>query len=98
MTIEDEVTDEVCEECGRNMVIKWGRFGKFLACPGFPECKNTRPLLAEIGVACPECGKPLVERRSRRGRTLLRLQRIPRVLVYQLAAAHRAALPAAAMG
>ncbi len=50
------------------MVIKWGRYGKFLACPGFPECKNTRPLLVEIGVACPECGKPLVERRSRRGR------------------------------
>ena len=68
VTIEDEVTDVVCEECGRNMVIKWGRFGKFLACPGFPECKNTRPLLEEIGVACPECGKPLVERRSRRGR------------------------------
>lgn len=68
VTIEDEVTDVVCEQCGRNMVIKWGRFGKFLACPGFPECKNTRPLLEEIGVACPECGKPLVERRSRRGR------------------------------
>jgi len=68
VTIEDEVTDEVCEVCGRNMVIKWGRYGKFLACPGFPECKNTRPLLSEIGVACPQCGKPLVERRSRRGK------------------------------
>lgn len=66
--IEDEVTDEVCEECGRNMVIKWGRFGKFLACPGFPDCKNTRPLLVEIGVNCPDCGSPIVERRSRRGR------------------------------
>lgn len=68
VSIEDEVTGVVCEECGRNMVIKWGRYGKFLACPGFPECKNTRPLLVEIGVACPQCGKPLVERRSRRGR------------------------------
>ncbi len=66
--IEDEVTDEVCEECGRNMVIKWGRFGKFLACPGFPDCKNTRPLLVEIGVNCPKCESPIVERRSRRGR------------------------------
>ncbi|MFO7319575.1 MAG: type I DNA topoisomerase [Clostridia bacterium] len=68
VTLEDEVTDEVCEVCGRNMVIKWGRYGKFLACPGFPECKNTRPLLSEIGVDCPECGRPLVERRSRKGR------------------------------
>lgn len=66
--LEDEVTDEVCEECGRNMVIKWGRFGKFLACPGFPECRHTRPLLEEIGIDCPLCGKPIVERRSRRGR------------------------------
>lgn len=67
--IADEVTDEVCEVCGRNMVVKWGRYGKFLACPGFPECKNTRPLFTEVGVDCPECGKPIVERRSRRGRT-----------------------------
>ena len=67
--IQDEVTDVVCESCGRNMVVKWGRFGKFLACPGFPECRNTRPLLEEIGVPCPKCGSPLVERRSRRGRT-----------------------------
>ena len=66
--IEDEATDEVCEVCGRHMVIKRGRFGKFLACPGFPECKNTRPLLVEVGVDCPECGSPIVERRSRRGR------------------------------
>lgn len=66
--IQDEVTSEVCEACGRNMVIKWGRYGKFLACPGFPECRNTRPLLEEIGVDCPKCNSPLVERRSRRGR------------------------------
>lgn len=66
--VEDEVTDEVCELCGRNMVIKTGRYGKFLACPGFPECRNTKPLLQEIGVDCPECGRPLVERRTRKGR------------------------------
>lgn len=67
--IEDEKTDEVCEKCGRNMVIKHGRYGKFLACPGFPECRNTRPLLEEIGVKCPECGGEIVKRRSKRGRT-----------------------------
>lgn len=67
--IADEETDEICEECGRNMVIKWGRYGKFLACPGFPECRNTKPLLVSIGVPCPDCGNEIVERRSRRGRT-----------------------------
>ena len=55
--IEDEVTDEICELCGRNMVIKYGPHGKFLACPGFPECKNTKPYLEKIGVPCPRCGK-----------------------------------------
>lgn len=67
--IPDEETEEVCEQCGRKMVIKHGRFGRFLACPGYPECKNTKPLRRELGVPCPECGKPLVERRSRKGRT-----------------------------
>ena len=67
--IPEEETDEVCEQCGRNMVIKHGRFGKFLACPGFPECRNTKPLIKELGVACPECGGKVVERRSRKGRT-----------------------------
>jgi DNA topoisomerase I len=66
--IEDKVSDELCENCGRNMVIKMGRFGKFLACPGFPECRNTKPLLEEIGAKCPTCGKPLVIRRSKKGR------------------------------
>ena len=59
--IEDEVTDVVCEECGRNMVIKYGPHGKFLACPGFPECRNTKPYLEKIGVACPKCGKDIAE-------------------------------------
>ena len=67
--IEDEPTDEVCPECSRPMVIKHGRYGRFLACTGFPECRHTRPLLTKLGVPCPTCGKDLVVRRSRRGRT-----------------------------
>lgn len=66
--IEDEVTDVVCEQCGRNMVIKYGPHGKFLACPGFPECKNTKPYLEKIGVSCPLCGKDVVVKRSKKGR------------------------------
>ena len=61
----DEETDEVCEKCERPMVIKSGRFGRFLSCSGFPECRNSRPLLSKIGVDCPECGNDLVERRRR---------------------------------
>ncbi|QUO33154.1 type I DNA topoisomerase [Coprococcus sp. AF21-14LB] len=66
--IEDEVTDVICEECGRNMVIKYGPHGKFLACPGFPECRNTKPYLEKIGVACPLCGKEVVVRKTKKGR------------------------------
>ncbi len=66
--IEDEVTDVICEECGRNMVIKYGPHGKFLACPGFPECKNTKTYLEKIGVACPLCGKDVVIRKTKKGR------------------------------
>ena len=61
----DEESDEVCEKCERPMVIKSGRFGRFLSCSGFPECKNSRPLLSRIGVDCPECGNDLVERKGR---------------------------------
>ena len=68
VTIEDEVSDVVCEECGRNMVIKYGPHGKFLACPGFPECRNTKPYLEKIGVACPKCGKDIVIRKTKKGR------------------------------
>ena len=68
MKIEDEVTDVVCEECGRNMVIKYGPHGKFLACPGFPECRNTKPYLEKIGVPCPICGKDVVIRKTKKGR------------------------------
>ena len=66
--IEDEVTDVICDKCGRNMVIKYGPHGKFLACPGFPECKNTKPYLEKIGVACPKCGKDIVIRKTKKGR------------------------------
>lgn len=66
--IEDEVTDVICEECGRNMVVKYGPHGKFLACPGFPDCRNTKPYLEKIGVSCPVCGKDVVIRKTKKGR------------------------------
>ena len=66
--IQDEVTDEICEVCGRNMVIKYGPHGRFLACPGFPECRNTRPYYEKIGVACPKCGKDIVLKKTQKGR------------------------------
>lgn len=66
--IEDEVSDVICEECGRNMVIKYGPHGKFLACPGFPDCRNTKPYLEKIGVPCPLCGKDVVIRKTKKGR------------------------------
>ena len=66
--IEAEVTDVVCDQCGRNMVVKYGPHGKFLACPGFPECRNTKPYLEKIGVPCPKCGKDVVLRKTKKGR------------------------------
>ena len=66
--IMDEVTEELCDECGRNMVIKYGPHGKFLACPGFPDCRFTKPYYEKIGVACPKCGKDLVIKMTRKGR------------------------------
>jgi DNA topoisomerase-1 len=63
-----EPTDEVCEKCGRPMVIKWGRMGKFMSCSGFPECKNARSIVVNLGVSCPRCKSDLVERRSKKGR------------------------------
>lgn len=68
VTIADEVTEEICEICGRNMVIKYGPHGKFLACPGFPDCKNTKPYLEKIGVTCPKCGKEVVIKKTKKGR------------------------------
>lgn len=66
--IKDEVSDEVCDICGRQMVIKYGPHGKFLGCPGFPECRNTKPYLERIGIACPVCGKDIVVRKTKKGR------------------------------
>ena len=67
--LEDEVTDVKCEKCGRNMVIKIGRYGKFLACPGFPECKNVKPFVVTIDVPCPVCGGKVQIRKSKRGKS-----------------------------
>ncbi len=66
--IEDEVTEELCDECGRNLVVKYGPHGKFLACPGFPECRFTKPHYEKIGVICPECGKDVVLKKTKKGR------------------------------
>ena len=67
LKVPDEVTDEICEVCGRNMVVKVGRFGKFLACPGFPECKNTKPIVEKMPGRCPKCGSTILKRKSKRG-------------------------------
>ena len=67
LKVPEEVTEEVCELCGRNMVIKMGRFGKFLACPGYPECKNTRPIVERMPGRCPKCGSGILKRKSKRG-------------------------------
>lgn len=66
--IKDEETDEICDKCGRNMVIKHGRFGKFLACPGFPDCKNTKPILEKTGAICPKCQGDIVVKKSKKRR------------------------------
>lgn len=68
VTIADEVSDEVCEFCGRQMVIKYGPHGRFLACPGFPDCRNTKPYFEKIGVPCPKCGKDIVLKKTKKGR------------------------------
>lgn len=76
--IQDEVSDEICEKCGRHFVYKMGRFGKFLACSGFPDCRNTKPIVKDIGVTCPTChqGK-IIERRSKKGRVFYGCDRYP---------------------
>ena len=68
VSIEDELTDELCEVCGKQMAIKHGRFGEFLACSGYPECKNTKPIVSKIDVKCPDCGKDIIARKSKKGR------------------------------
>ncbi len=68
VTLEDQPTGETCELCGKPMVLKTGRFGEFIACSGYPECKNTKPVVKSTGVACPQCGKDIVARKSKRGK------------------------------
>ncbi|MBN1038179.1 MULTISPECIES: type I DNA topoisomerase [unclassified Clostridium] len=68
VVIEDKVSDVKCDKCGRMMVIKRGRYGEFLACPGYPECKNAKPIVEELDVPCPECGKTIVVKKSKRGK------------------------------
>lgn len=77
VTIADEETDIPCDVCGRNMVIKYGPHGKFLACPGFPECRNTKPYLEKIGIACPKCGGDIVIRKTRKGRRYFGCEKNP---------------------
>lgn len=67
--VKDEETDVICEKCGRHMVIKMGKYGKFLACPGFPECRNTKPLVIKSGAKCPVCGKDLIVKKTKKGKT-----------------------------
>ncbi len=77
VTIRDEETDVVCDKCGRKMVIKYGPHGKFLACPGFPECRNTKPYIEYAGFVCPDCGAECVKRRSKKGRIFYSCSRYP---------------------
>lgn len=77
VTVKDEETEEICEHCGRNMVIKYGPHGKFLACPGFPECHNTKPLLEKAGVKCPKCGGEVIIRKSKKGRRFYNCEHSP---------------------
>lgn len=76
--IGDEESEEICEKCGRKMVYKMGRFGRFLACPGFPECRNAKPILKGIGVKCLECGGEIVERKGKKGRTFYGCSNYPK--------------------
>ena len=65
--LDEDVTDIPCEKCGRMMVVKVGRYGKFLACPGYPECKNAKPLVTKTSAKCPKCGGEVIEKKSKRG-------------------------------
>ncbi|KUO72892.1 MAG: DNA topoisomerase I [Clostridia bacterium BRH_c25] len=75
--IQDEVSDVICELCGRNMVYKQGRFGKFLACPGFPQCRNTKAIVENTGIACPQCSGELIARKTKKGRKFYGCNRYP---------------------
>ena len=75
--IPDEETDIVCERCGRKMVIKFGKYGKFLACPGFPECENTKQLVTEADGNCPRCGGKMLLKKSKKGRSFYGCEKFP---------------------
>jgi len=76
--IKEEISKETCNICGRNMVIKTGRYGKFLACPGFPDCRNVKPFLKTTGVFCPQCGGEIVLRRTKKGRSFYGCKNYPK--------------------
>jgi DNA topoisomerase-1 len=75
--VQDEVTDIICEQCGRNMVIKYGPHGKFLACPGFPECRNTKSYNEKTEYKCPKCGADILLMKSRKGRRYYSCEKYP---------------------
>ena len=75
--IKDEESDVVCDKCGRLMVYKHGKFGKFLACPGFPECRNTKAIVKEIGIKCPKCQGEVIEKKTKRGRVFFGCTKFP---------------------
>ncbi len=75
--LKDEESDVICEKCGRRMVYKMGRFGKFLACPGFPECRNAKPIVVDTGVACPKCGARILEKKTKKGRLYFGCEKNP---------------------
>nr|WP_300005346.1 type I DNA topoisomerase [Tissierella sp.] len=75
--IKDEVTDVICEKCGKNLVIKTGRYGRFMACPGYPECKNTKPIIETIDVACPKCDGEVIKKKSKKGRVFYGCSKYP---------------------
>ncbi|MBR0026196.1 MAG: topoisomerase DNA-binding C4 zinc finger domain-containing protein, partial [Clostridia bacterium] len=77
VVIPDEVSDVQCEKCGAMMVYKFGRFGKFLACPNFPECRNTKAIVEKVDVPCPKCGAALIKRKSKRGKAFYGCEKYP---------------------
>ena len=76
--LKEDETDVICEKCGRNMVVKVGRYGKFLACPGYPECKNIKKIVNDTGAACPKCGGKIIERKSKKGRVFYGCSEYPK--------------------
>ena len=93
MKVPDEETDIICEKCGRNMVIKTGRYGKFLACPGFPECRNTKRIVVETPGTCPLCGGKILEKKSKKGKKFYGCEHNPELLFPVLGRSHRRKMP-----